>query len=629
MCGLLALRAHGAAPGLSRIGVAALDTLAHRGPDDADWTVVGDDSSCPPTFLGHRRLSILDLSSAGRQPMTCPVSGNVLVFNGEIYNFIELRRELAAQGCAFRTETDTEVVLHAWRVWGDKAFERFNGMWALVLLERASGDLICCRDRLGVKPLYYARDNGGAGQLTMLASEIRAIATVMGGYPSPDRRSVYDFLMTGMSDHACRTFYSGISPVPPGWLMRLDRDGEMHWQRYHQWPECDPDHRLDPEHLHELIADAVRLRLRSDAPSVTLLSGGLDSSIITAMAARTALGEVRSCHAGAYTYGYRDSSAADHDETARATAFVAECLPGTRHLIHLADARPGEAELMEMAKTQEEPFATPSILASYRLFRAIADDGFKVVLSGEGADELFGGYTTRYMSRLARDRLFGGELLPAWRMLNDGTTTPQQLARQLVWGLPAVAVRGLLRRTRPSARVMSAGLWDEMGPAFGALHEDHRISLEQRLRRDVTTTNLPMILRWADRNSMRFGVEVRSPYLDWRVVSAALAAPVAERMGDVHGKAALRRAFADELPAHVVWRRKTHGFGHAEQFQVNDIDFATLWEKLPPWAGDWLSLPDLRRELAQRANHPSLWWSVSLAIWLATTYGDSPTRPAP
>lgn len=627
MCGLTALRAHTATPDLSRLGRVALDTLAHRGPDDADWTFAGDNSSCPPTFLGHRRLSILDPSPAGRQPMTCPVTGNILVFNGEIYNFIELRQELETQGCAFRTDTDTEVVLQAWRIWGEAAFERFNGMWALVLLERASGNLICSRDRLGVKPLYYARDNKGDRQLTILASEIRAIAAVMGAYPPPERKTVFDFLMTGVSDHSCRTFYTGISAVPPGWIMRLDRDGDLHWQRYHQWPECNPDKHLDPQELRDLIADAVRLRLRSDVPSVTLLSGGLDSSIITAMAARASHEEARTCHAGAYTYGYRDCNMAEHDETRQAKAFIAEYLPGTPHFIHLADARPSEAELIELAQTHEEPVATPSTLASHRIFRAIRDDGFKVVLSGEGADELFGGYTNRYMSQLTRERLFSGEILPALRMLRDGSAKPQQVANRMLWALPALAVRGVLRQVRPSARAMSASLWNEMAPEFTALYEDHRTSLEQRLRRDVTTTNLPMILRLADRNSMRFGVELRSPYLDWRVVSAALAVPAFERMGDRQGKAALRRAFSGELPDEVIWRRKTHGFGNAEQFQVNHIRFDALWDKLPAWTGDLLSLPDLRRELARPASHTTLWWAVSLVLWLSTAYGEPPERP--
>lgn len=277
---------------------------------------------------------------------------------------------------------------------------------------------------------------------------------------------------------------------------------------------------------------------------------------------------------------------------------------------------------MQLTRIQEEPIATPSILAGYRIFRSIRDDGFKVVLSGEGADEVFGGYTARYMSLLARDRIFAGRLLPAARLWRNGMVKPGQLSNQLVWGLPANVVRGLLRRTRPSALVMSPALWNAMAPEFSALYQDRRVDLEQRLRRDVTATNLPMILRWTDRNSMHSGIEVRSPYLDWRVVSAALAAPVSERMGDNHGKLALRRAFSGQLPDDVVWRRKTHGFGNAEQFQVDNMHFEALWETLPAWAGDWLSLPDLRRELSRPGNHTTLWWAVSLALWLAAIYGE-------
>jgi asparagine synthase (glutamine-hydrolysing) len=627
MCGLVALRAFTAVPQLTLLGAKALDTLAHRGPDDADWKVIGGESTlgrkaCAPTFLGHRRLSILDLTEAGRQPMICPITGNALVFNGEIYNFIELRGELRAAGFDFRTDSDTEVILQAWRAWGEAAFARFNGMWAIVLLDNASGDLVCCRDRLGVKPLYYTRDNRCGGQMAIFASEIRAIASVLGAYPAPNRKAVFDFLVMGMSDHSCQTFYEGISAVPPGWIMRLTCNGSTHWNRYHHWPECNPQARLNPEHLHELISDSIRLRLRSDAPTVTLLSGGLDSSIITAMAERLAQSETRTSYAGAYTYGYRDTAAVKHDETAQARLFIAEIAPGTHHFIHLADSVPTEAELLELAHAQEEPIATPSILASYRIFRSIRDAGFKVVLGGEGADEVFGGYVKRYMSQLVRERLFSGNVSSALRMLRDGTANAHLVANQLVWQLPAYAMRSILRRCRPSVRVMNAGLWGEMTSNFSRIHEDRRANLEERLRLDVTATNLPMILRFADRNSMRFGVEVRSPYLDWRVVSAALAVPVAERMGDSHGKVALRRAFSNDLPERVVWRRKTHGFGNAEQFQVTNIRFDELWEGLPGWVGDLISLPQLRRELAQTANHSTLWWAVSVVLWLCSVYGD-------
>lgn len=628
MCGLLVLRAHSAMADLPQRGCAALNTLAHRGPDDADWLLAGGDAGCPPTFLGHRRLSILDLTTAGRQPMTCPVTGNVLVFNGEIYNFVELKRELEAKGCTFHTASDTEVILQAWRVWGESAFERFNGMWAIVILDRASGSLICCRDRLGVKPLYYVRDKQNGRDVSVFSSELRAIISVLGKPPAPNRKAIFDFLLSGISDHNNRTFYEGIAAVPPGWIMRQDKDGDMHWHRYHQWPECTPDNRLEADALHELISDAVRLRLRSDAPSVTLLSGGLDSSIITAVAARVGATESRTCHAGAYTYGYLGGKDAEHDETTQAAAFVAQHLPHTQHFIHRAEARPSEQELLALAVAQEEPVATPSILASYRIYRSIRADGFKVVLSGEGADEIFGGYTARYMSQLARDHLFAGNILPALRLLRSGATRPGRVANQLIWGLPASAVRMLLRLTRPSVRVMNTALWHEMAPEFLDLYADRRVDLEQRLRLDVTTTNLPMILRFADRNSMHHGVEVRSPYLDWRVVSAALATPVSERMGTAQGKGALRRAFAQELPEELVWRRKTHGFGNAEQFQVNNIRFEELWERLPPWANDLISLPSLRQELEQPGNHTTLWWSVSLALWLATAYGEPAVQVA-
>ena len=625
MCGLVVLRAEESRPDIGAMGLAALETLAHRGPDDQGWQITEGDGPSPPTFLGHRRLSILDLSAAGRQPMRCPVTGNLLVFNGEIYNFIELRRELEGHGCVFRTDSDSEVVLQAWRVWREEAFARFNGMWALVILDRTSGALICCRDRLGVKPLYYTRHRDAQGAWLMLASEIRAIATALGGYPPPERRSVFEFLVTGVSDHGCRTFYQGIAAIPPGWILHLTATGESHWERYHQWPEIDPEARLEPEAVKDLVTDAVRLRLRSDAPTVSLLSGGLDSSILTLQAARLARTEPRSCFAGAFTYGYSGPGMAAHDETESARAFLAAAAPDVHHVVHLADPVPDESELLALARDQEEPVATPSILASRRLYRAIRDAGFKVVLSGEGADEIFGGYVTRYMSLLARDRLLDGGWLSAWRLLRTRATRPGLVANRLAWHLPAATIRYLLRNLRPSVRVMNRDFWQSMATEFDELRDDHRLRLEARLHRDIAETNLPMILRFADRNSMRFGVEVRSPYLDWRLLATVLAAPVAERMGDDHGKAALRRAFAGDLPETIAWGRKRHGFGNAEQYLVPDFPVDTLWERLPSWAADWLSLRDLRRELARPGSHTTLWWSVSLLTWLAAMYGDPGT----
>lgn len=612
MCGIVALRSFVVDAHLQARAQKALDALARRGPDAQGLLC----PPCPaPTVLGHRRLAILDLGDAATQPMRCAETGNLVVFNGEIYNFLELRAELQALGHRFRTDSDTEVLLHGWRAWGEGLFARCNGMWAVVLLEQASGDLIYCRDRLGVKPLYLYHD----GRQLLLASEIRAIAAALGGYPAPHRAAIFDFLVAGLSDHCGETFYTGIRAVPPGWLYRVSPTGHTRRSHYHRWPLPGEVPALDAEATHALLQDATRLRLRSDVPAVTLLSGGLDSSILTRISLQAGSAP-RTCYAGAFTYGYRDAAQAGFDETAAAAASMREWGESARHHLHRAHAIPDEGELLALVAAQEEPFCTPSILASMRMYRAIREAGYKVVLNGEGADELFGGYVRLYLALSARSALRAGRLPTLAGLLAGGAVDPRLLLNRLAWDLPARQLGALLRRQRPSVASMSAALWHEQAPRLQALQADRRGDVQQRLRADVLATNLPMVLRMTDRNSMHSGVEVRAPFLDYRLVERALATPAQQRMGDYHGKALLRRAFAADLPRRIVDQRKSTGFGHAEQFLLDRMPLQQMLASLPAQVGDYLDLPRLRGELARGQGHSTLWLAVSVALWLRSLH---------
>lgn len=613
MCGIVALRRFGDGASLQAQAERALAALARRGPD-AQGLVCA--LQPVPTALGHRRLAILDLSEAATQPMRCAETGNVVVFNGEIYNFLELRCELEALGHRFRTDSDTEVLLHGWRAWGEDLFARCNGMWAIVLLEQASGELIYCRDRLGVKPLYLHHD----GRQLLLASEIRAIAAALGGYPPPNPGAIFDFLVAGLSDHRGETFYAGIRAVPPGWVYRVCADGHSRRHRYHRWPLPGEVAPLDAEATQALLEDATRLRLRSDVPTVTLLSGGLDSAILTRLSL-SAADAPRTCFAGAYTYGYRDAEQARFDEVAAASGLMAEWGEAARHRVHRAHAIPAEDELLELVRAQEEPFCTPSILASFRMYRAIRDAGYTVVLNGEGADELFGGYVRLYLALSARSALRGLRLPTLARLLGSGAVDPRLLLNRLAWDLPAGPLGALLRRHRPSVASMSAALWLDQAPRLRALQTDRRGDVQARLRADVLATNLPMILRMTDRNSMHSGVEVRAPFLDYRVVERALATPADRRMGDYHGKALLRQAFAGVLPQRLVGQRKSTGFGHAEQFLVDRMPLQPILAALPPELGEFLDLAVLRRQWQRGEAHSTLWFAVSVALWYRSIYG--------
>lgn len=609
MCGLIALRSWREQDDLAPAARRGLDALQRRGPDDEALERADDPLA---TLLGHRRLAIFDLSPAGRQPMRCPYSGNLLVFNGEIYNFLELRQALQAEGYVLRTESDSEVLLIGWLAWGEALFSRCNGMWAVVLWERASGDLVYCRDRLGVKPLYLHHD----GQRLLLASEIGALAAMLGGYPQPDPRAVFDFLSVGVSDHAGMTFFEGIRAVVPGQVHRIDRQGRLRSRSYHQWPEAQATAQpIELDEVRALLGDALALRLRADVPSVSLLSGGLDSSILTTLGL-TAAPAPRVHFAGAFTYGYGDALGAAFDETQAARELMARHgRSADHHVRRMAATLPDENELAELVRVQGEPFCTPSILASFRMYRAIREAGYKVVLSGEGADELFGGYVNLYQALAARDALRQGRLGDLWRAWRSAAFQPRLLLNRLSWDLPEPCLAGLLRRYRPSVGCIAEPLWQAQRERFAQLREERRDDLAGRMRRDVLSSNLPMVLRMTDRNSMHFGLEVRSPFLDYRLVQRLLQVPAEQRMGDRRGKALLRDAFADVLPESLVRQRKSTGFGHAEQFLVQSLPWQATLEELPAGIADYLDVPRLRRELAQGRGHSTLWLALSFALW--------------
>lgn len=610
MCGVLIVHDPEAGADWARAR-AALDMLAHRGPDGEGLTgfdaAGGEAAPGAPARLifGHRRLAVLDLTAAAAQPMTCPQTGCRLIFNGEIYNFLELRIELEALGEPFVTDSDSEIILAAWRRWGEAALARFNGMWALALFDQPSGDVIVSRDRVGVKPLYVAR----RGRRMALASEIRPALAALDLPARPNPGVVFDFLVAGLTDHDPETFFAGVERVPAGALWRIKPDGRVMKGRFHHWPGADEQAAPDPEALAALVADAVRLRLRSDAPTVSFLSGGLDSALITGLAAGD--DGPRARFAGAFTYGY-DAAGAAYDETARAAGLLARIAPNLPHIVHRASPAPDAAILRQAAAAQQEPFSTPSLAAHLRAYAELRRRKVKVVLTGEGADELFGGYIGQRLGGLTRDALRGGRCGDALRLLRSPYVNWGGVANRLVWDLPTMGVTALLRRFRPHIAVIAPDFWREHADRFDRIRDLQRLSVADRLRADVLTFNLPQILRYADRNSMSVGVEARSPFLDWRVVEHALRLPVSAKLGPMGGKLALRRAFADRFPADLIQPQKTLGFGHAEQFAALD--------GLPPLPAEAAAYLDLDRFAALTAagSHPHAltWLPVSLGLWL-------------
>lgn len=595
--------------------------IKHRGPD-SDGYVIFDDNFCLVSegaaarmLMGHVRLSILDLSDAGSQPMV--LDGLTLTFNGEIYNFIELRQELVKLGHVFRTRSDTEVILHAYKEWGRDCFKRFNGMWAIVLFDSGARRLIVSRDRMGVKPLYFSCSGGKY----VFSSELRAILADGDYVKAPDPDSIFDFLISGISDHNGRTFYRGIEEVPAGACWAIDVDAlELSKGMYHEWTDEGESFEYVPGELRDLLNDSVSIRMRSDAPMVSLLSGGLDSSLITYLCSKNIVsGEYRKNFVGAYTYGYSQQEVSEHDESELARTFM-QGLPDLKHIVEKYHHIPGENELVDLFSIQEQPFPTPSVLAGMRIYKAISQAGLKVVLTGEGADELFGGYTRQYLPYLSRDYLLAGKMMSMLSLLRTDQVSLKALLTKLMWSMPKSALQFSLSQFRPAFRVINKSFLKEKTDRFGDYISYCNLPLKNLQRKHILSTNLPMILRFADRNSMAFGIEQRLPFMDYRIVQYALNAPLDSQYKGGLGKMMLRNEFSGFIEDNVLTSPKLRGFGNAEQHYVQSMMTEDALSSPPDFVHQYIDVEQLKRELKNDKSHPLLWLPVSFLMWAKYVY---------
>ncbi len=529
---------------------AMTDALRHRGPDDSGaWQ-----SPDKAVALAHRRLSIIDLSSGGHQPMHDAEGRVHIVFNGEIYNYLELRQELMAKGHAFRSASDTEVILEAYKEWGDEFPRRLAGMFALALYDEESRRLYLARDRAGEKPLYLWR----TPCRVTFASELKAILTLPDAPRRLDRASLEHYLAWGyVPGELC--LIDGIQKLLPATIMRIDVDsGETHSWPYWELPLHDSavadteDELL--ERLERLLADAVRRQMVADVPVGILLSGGIDSSLVTAMAARASSRPVK-------TFNVSFPGSGEYDEAPWAR-MVAEHF-GTEHIELRAE--PGSIGLLDqLARQYDEPIADSSIIPTYLVSRAIRAHA-TVALGGDGGDELFGGYHSySWTRRLDRIRawmpgLVRGSVAAVARhmpltmrgrnpLLGIGEDGFGALARMnvffsLEWRQRLLAYDGAGRTDPEELRV---------GLASGATS-----MLQAAMRIDFRSYMVDDILVKVDRASMLTSLEVRAPFLDPAVIELAFGCvPDHLKVTSQGRKILLRRLAQRLLPVRLDLSRK-------------------------------------------------------------------------
>lgn len=605
----------------------ALAAIAHRGPNDRglETTSLG----AVDVILGHTRLSIIDLSAAGHQPMHSACGQFSIVFNGEVYNYRELRQQLCQLGRVFRTDSDTEVLLAAWQQWGFDALQKLRGMFAFSVLDRLANKLFCARDAFGIKPFYYSRQ---AHQF-LFASELPALLALFPERPSVNVQRSFDYLIHGGYDDSDHTFLNGIIALPAGHFLELDlndlasaKQPERWW-----WPKVEQSFsgtfESAADELRERFLNSIRLHLRSDVPIGAALSGGVDSSAVVC-----GMRHVEP-DMPINTFSYI-AKGQEGDEEVWAD-MVNQQVRAKAHKITVSGHELA-ADIDDMIRVQGEPFYSTSIYAQYRVFKLARENGVTVTLDGQGADELLAGYNG-YPGHRLRSLVQQGQLLQAYRFANAWAQWPgrsKAFAWQSLLGqyLPAharaTALKWIGRDTSPawlnSHYLSQAGVQRSLYPHSVASDEAPRGRyLTATLRRSLSGGALGSLLRHGDRNSMRWAVESRVPFLNSDIAEFLLTVPehfLVSNQGET--KSIFRHAMRGIVPDPVLDRKDKVGFATPELVWLRQLGQQRVYE----WLEGARQLPMLnvdacRSELkqiidGQRPFSYRAWRLINLCRWV-------------
>ena len=594
MCGIAGIVSF-SAPINANLLLKMTELISYRGPDGEGFLLCENDRKLSSLYteeekegwrnkeisfgLGHRRLAILDLSQAGRQPMSTPDGQLWIVHNGEIYNYIEIRSELETKGYRFSTHTDTEIILYAYREWGTDCLGRFNGMWAFAILDLRKGILFCSRDRAGVKPFYYFFNE----KVFAFSSEIKQLLLLPWIKPEVNPGVLYDYLFYGIQEHSEQTFFENINSLPGGHFIQIPLKGtsnnldmKIYWD-----PELEQREMGDDEEyagkLLDLLKDSIRLRLRSDVRVGSCLSGGLDSSGIVCLLDSERQGSGSSNKQLTFSSCFEDPR---WDERKYIFDVIKKTGVEARYVFPSAEELTGI--LNKLTYHQDGPFGSTSIFAQWKVFESARKNGVTVMLDGQGADELLAGYYP---------------YLPSfwWGLLREGKWF--SLLNELIWitcrnpvkvkeTLIEAAKAFVYQRMRKNSADNNQVSWTK--PDFlqiGAEKSPYKKYLNKRgllkkqkgggelnwkLYESFRFTSLPALLRYEDRNSMAFSVEARLPFLDYRIVEFLLGLPPEQKIQRGMTKAVYRRAMKSVLPTSVLSRTDKMGFVTPEEIWIKN-----------------------------------------------------------
>lgn len=587
-------------------------SISHRGPDGQGTWSNGIFS------LGHLRLSIIDLSERASQPMVCHVTGNRLSFNGEIYNYREIKAELTGH-YPFRSDSDSEVILAAYNRWGTDAISKFRGMFAFAIYDQEKGKLLIARDRFGIKPLYYRQYN----DTFIFSSEIKGLIGLKGLYHTPNLKKIYGFIAYRHLDTDSDTFFNEVKQLPPASYSWIDEDGKMispssYWQP--SLPGSKHFGESDKESFKEALTESVRFHLRSDVPVASFVSGGLDSSTIVFEAADL-LGS-------SYKLQTFSSILEVKTEENALIEVAHKHLQGAVHHTLQLDGSNFLEELPLITYHHDEPLADASMYAHWELCKLARKNGIKVLLSGNGGDEVLGGYASHIYALL-------GRILKSrdWKDLTDHIQQFSQnraesalhLFTRSVYELIPYSLREYLKHR--SSHVAADLITGDFSPKdYNYYHYRNNDPYTANLFNNLCSWTVPPFLHYEDRNSMAFGIEIRVPMLD-HVFFEFVTTYRPEDLLNGRSKQALRDSMRGVVPDEILDQKGKYGFAAPlEQFVMYDLAATTKFYfeqvRKVPFLNQKLA-EQFAREVLEKQNPKYFnyfWRTLSVSVWYNTFF---------
>ncbi|MBI2280426.1 MAG: asparagine synthase (glutamine-hydrolyzing) [Bacteroidetes bacterium] len=618
--------------------VALSQTLKHRGPDDEGFMLSNNEhfENCsgndtiaelkslkhlsevnftPSLALVHRRLSIIDVSALGHQPLLTPDQRYTIVFNGEVYNFKEIRQELKQKGHSFKSDSDTEVVLTAFAVWGAICVNRFVGMWAFVVFDKQENTLTLSRDRFGIKPLYYFKNQ----TYFAFASEIKALLKLKDVDKSISNKNLGSYLAFGTTANPYQNLFQHIVDVEPGCNYQLDLNtNQLTKTNYFSIDDKlevnNNDIKTNTQKFEELFTDSIGLHLRSDVEIGSCLSGGLDSSAIVYSASK----QLNDTSLKTFTAAYQNKTIDESDYA----KLVAKDLPNVTDIYTYPEAKTLVADMDKLIYAQDLPIGSTSIFGQWEVMKCVGENNIKVLLDGQGADEILGGYYNFagiHLIELLKSFKFNRFFKEYYQLKQN--FTPQiknAVLRAAYYYLPESLQQQLRAKERLSYNFINPGNIKELDllvPKRGGKTFDEHVNLSVKF-------GMYELLRYEDRNSMAFSIESRVPFLDHRLVEFIRALPTNQKIHGGWTKYILRKMLNDKLNDKVVWRKDKKGFVTPQQDWKNELIKTLTTElkqsNLPSIMNKNYVLQLCDKDLSNATHLSEFWRAYSVIKWYNT-----------